>query len=88
MEWLSARSAAPVAFGRLLDGDVGAPEPGRILDVHLAAGDLAEVVGMERELSVLARANGIDGVQITGRRGWLKAFDGYQDSGTLLAKAL
>lgn len=60
----------------------------RVLNIHLAGGLLSEVVAMERQLATLAKNDGIAAIQINGRRGWLKAFDGYHDAGTLMGKAL
>lgn len=60
----------------------------KIVSVHLAGGELSEVVEMERDISSLARHAGIDGIQICGRRGWLRAFDGYEDAGTMMGKCL
>lgn len=60
----------------------------KILDIHLAGGELPTVVAMEREMCALARSSAFHGIQITGRRGWLRAFDGYQDAGTLMGKML
>lgn len=59
-----------------------------IVHMHLAGGDLDDVVEMEERLCEIAKANGMHGIQITGRRGWLKAFPGYSDAGTMMGKML
>lgn len=52
----------------------------------LAGGDLSEIKEWVPVVQAWAQEHGCKRVLITGRRGWLRAFDGYYDAGTILAK--
>ena len=46
---------------------------GRVITIWIAAGDMAEVLGLFAELEAQARANGVQVINYAGRRGWLRA---------------
>ena len=54
----------------------------------LAGGDGQEVIQTVRAIEQYAREIGCDAATIHGRRGWLRALDGYQDAGTSMMKDL
>jgi len=54
----------------------------------LAGGDLDEIVAMIARIEEISRANGCHRMQGHGRRGWLRAFTGYHETGTLKEKIL
>lgn len=45
-------------------------QPVRDLHVFTASGDLAELMEMEQDVSVMARASGYDRMTMIGREGW------------------
>jgi hypothetical protein len=61
---------------------------GTQLHFWLAAGDLGEIVAMERDIERAARSRGIRRMSILGRRGWKAALDGFREAGTILVKEL
>ena len=54
----------------------------------LAGGDLDEIVAMTAKIEQLSRENGCHRMHGGGRRGWLRAFSGYHEVGTLKEKLL
>lgn len=52
----------------------------------LAGGELSEIKEWTPIIEAWAKENECRRVLISGRRGWLKAFDGYYDAGAILAK--
>lgn len=58
----------------------------RVLFGWLAGGDLAEVKATTKALEDYAHKIGCDAAAVQGRRGWLRAFDGYEDAGTTIVK--
>lgn len=44
----------------------------RVITIWIAAGDMAEVLGLLAELEAQARANGVQVINYVGRRGWLR----------------
>jgi hypothetical protein len=50
--------------------------------------DLDELKDIEARISVWAKGMGCDRFEIIGRRGWLRALDGYREGSTLLIKDL
>ena len=58
------------------------------LNGWLAGGDMCEVLQTVASLERYARKIGCDAATIHGRRGWLRALDGYQDAGTSMTKDL
>jgi hypothetical protein len=61
---------------------------GTQLHFWLAAGDLGEMVEMERDIERAARSRGIRRLSILGRRGWKAALDGFREAGTILVKEI
>lgn len=60
----------------------------RIVLVHLAGGELAPLVEADGELVKFAKAMGATGIEIIGRKGWVKALrdHGYRESAVHLFK--
>lgn len=58
----------------------------KVLFGWLAGGDLSEVKETTKALEDYARKIGCDAAAVQGRRGWLRAFDGYEDAGTTAVK--
>ena len=54
----------------------------------LAGGDLTEIQTIEPAIAQFGRANGCKQISILGRRGWLRALDGYQQTAVILTKGL
>ncbi|MDX2224598.1 MAG: hypothetical protein SFV21_17735 [Rhodospirillaceae bacterium] len=59
-----------------------------VLHVFLAGGDLAELKQMEAAIARQAKAAGIGRIEISGRRGWLRALPGYRELCTTVIKDL
>jgi hypothetical protein len=49
----------------------------QVLQVFLAAGDLADIKGMYKQVVGWAETNGINTFMLTGRLGWMKALKEY-----------
>ena len=47
------------------------------VNIFLAAGELDELIAMEKDVIEWGRAQGCDRVEWAGRRGWLKKLEGY-----------
>ena len=58
----------------------------RVLFGWLAGGDLTEVKATTKAIEAYARKIGCDGAAVQGRRGWIRAFDGYEDAGMTAIK--
>ncbi len=58
----------------------------KVLFGWLAGGDLSEVKATTEVLERYARESGCDAAAVQGRRGWLRAFTGYEDAGTTAVK--
>ncbi len=56
--------------------------------VVLAAGNLDEIKRYEPDLVKWATDQGCKYLEIYGRRGWRRAFDGYEEQAAILRKAL
>jgi hypothetical protein len=54
----------------------------------LAGGNLEEILQRIPVLEEHGRASGCDRAIVTGRRGWLRVFDGYSEGGTRIYKGL
>ena len=54
----------------------------------LAGGNLHEIVETEPVIRAWAKRMGCDLMLIGGRRGWLKAFEGYEEAHTVMARKL
>jgi hypothetical protein len=54
----------------------------------LAGGALAELKDTERAVSEWAKRQGCTRAVISGRRGWLKALDGYRETATVMVRTL
>lgn len=61
---------------------------GRCLHFWLAGGDLDELRRMEPEIIAWGRERGCIMVSISGRRGWLRALEGYEEAATLMYKRI
>ena len=55
---------------------------------RLAAGDLDELVEIERDVEQAARRRGINKMSIIGRRGWRRKLDGFREVGVVLTKEI
>lgn len=60
----------------------------RAINGWLAGGELSEVLQTVKAIEAYARERGFHALSVSGRRGWLKVFDGFQDAGTTLVKEL
>jgi hypothetical protein len=62
----------------------------KIMNIFLAGGDLEELIKIEKAISIYAKALNCHSVTISGRRGWVKIFngDGWQEVCTTIAKEL
>jgi hypothetical protein len=60
----------------------------RACRIWLAGGDLDELQDVEREIVDWAKTIGCSGVEIYGRRGWLKALEGYDEGATVMYKEI
>ena len=60
----------------------------KVLLFFLAGGNLNTLTGMERDIAERAKAAGITQVEIVGRRGWLRALDGYEERFTMMTRDL
>ena len=65
MLWLDQKSAAVTQYVK-------------VMDLILAAGDMAELMAMLEQAEVKARLDGIDRIVCTGRKGWGRALPGYK----------
>jgi hypothetical protein len=54
----------------------------------LAGGDLDELLGAVPGIEAWAKKMGCKRIEINGRRGWLRALDGFAATSTILAKDL
>jgi hypothetical protein len=61
---------------------------GKVLNIPLAGGDMDELRQMERYVEHRARENGFVLMSINGRRGWLRALDGYKEVSVYMEKNL
>lgn len=64
--WVSERSAALTQYVR-------------VMDLILAAGDMGELMAMLEQAEAKARADGIDRIVCTGRKGWGRVLPGYKE---------
>lgn len=55
----------------------------KVLRGWLSGGDLREIQAHEPVIRAWAEKQGCDLVAISGRRGWVRAFDGYQEAATV-----
>jgi hypothetical protein len=79
----------PLPHGAIVGVRQAHPSGMRQLNFWLAGGDLQEIAEMEPSLCAWASNRGCHRVVIPcGRRGWLKALDGYEESGIRLVKEL
>jgi GNAT superfamily N-acetyltransferase len=54
----------------------------------LAGGEMEEVKALAARAENWARSKGCTRIEIIGRRGWLRAFEGYREACTVLVKDL
>ena len=59
-----------------------------VLKGWLSGGDLNEIKMCEPAIRAWAEKAGCNKIIIGGRRGWLRAFDGYREQYTIIAKDL
>ena len=60
----------------------------KILRGWLAGGKLEEIVATEPVIREWAKAQGCNRVIIAGRRGWVRVFDGYHETHTVVARSI
>lgn len=60
----------------------------RVLRGWLSGGDLNEIQKSEPIIAAWAKKSGFDRVRIGGRKGWLRAFNGYREYCTVMEKDL
>ena len=62
----------------------------KVLSGFLAGGDLSRVIDMIPDIEAWAVAHGCAAAEITGRRGWVRAFGpiGYREAATNIRKEL
>lgn len=60
----------------------------KMLRGWLSGGKLEEIQAMEPRIRAWAKSQGCDVIVIGGRRGWLRAFDGYEESSTVMVRHL
>lgn len=60
----------------------------KLLRGWLSGGDLEEIQAHEPVIRAFAEREGCDGVMISGRRGWAKAFDGYREVASMMVRDL
>ena len=62
----------------------------KVLHVFLAAGDMDNIIDMQRSAETWAKAQGCDAMTIAGRKGWSRVLKdhGYQEKFVTLAKEL
>lgn len=58
----------------------------RVLHLFLAGGDLNQLRDMEASATEFARHMGCEAMSIAGRRGWVKALEGYEEYLTTVIK--
>lgn len=61
---------------------------GRCLHFWLAGGDLEELTAMEPEIVAWGVKQGCTAASISGRRGWLRKLDGYEEWATVMLKRI
>lgn len=54
----------------------------------LAGGDMDEIKKTVKAIEAHAAKIGCGACSISGRKGWLRAFEGYQDAGTMMVKEI
>jgi hypothetical protein len=54
----------------------------------LAGGDLDEIVGIVPQIEQWGKSQGCTRAVIHGRRGWLRAFDGYREAAITMVKEI
>ena len=59
-----------------------------VLRGWLSGGDLNEIVKEESKIRDWAERNGFDAIVISGRAGWLRAFEGYEKLATVMVRRL
>lgn len=60
----------------------------KVMNFFLAGGDLEELKEMESQASSAAKQMGFHAMAIFGRRGWVRALDGYKETAVLMEKTL
>jgi hypothetical protein len=64
------------------------PNGDKSVQVWLAGGTLESVVRITGYIEEWARTKGAKCVKISGRRGWLRALDGYREAAVIMQKEL
>lgn len=60
----------------------------KMLRGWLSGGKLEEIVAYEPKIRDWAKRQGCDLIVIGGRKGWLRAFEGYQEASTVIAREI
>jgi len=60
----------------------------KVFHMFLAGGELGELRAMEADVAAHAKQAGITRMEISGRRGWLRALPGYSELCTTMIKDL
>lgn len=74
--------------GSLVVTQVVPKEGGYLCVLAYGTGDMDEIVSMTHDIEAKANEAGIQELLIIGRRGWLKALDGYEECYTAMRKRL
>tara|TARA_R100000315_G_scaffold48802_1_gene23110 strand:- start:577 stop:864 length:288 start_codon:yes stop_codon:yes gene_type:complete len=61
---------------------------GDTLRIGLAGGDIYELLEIETEIEIYARAEGFERLEIMGRPGWERVLEGYEKVAVLMRKEL
>jgi hypothetical protein len=56
--------------------------------IWLAGGEMEELIEAEKKVSIWARSQGCDSMEIIGRKGWERQLKDYQPTATILVKDL
>ena len=61
---------------------------GNTLRIGLAGGDIYELLEIESEIEIYAKAEGFERLEIMGRPGWERVLEGYEKVAVLMRKEL
>lgn len=60
----------------------------KMLRGWLSGGNLEEIQAMEPRIRAWAKRQGCDVIVIGGRKGWLRAFEGYREASTVMVREI